>query len=61
MILYLSERFDVLDLPTLMYLYFDFEKAFDKVSYEKLLETLEECRVKGVVIDNLQSYLKGRT
>ena len=42
MILYLSEIFDQFESPTLTALYLDFEKAFDKVSHEKVKEKLHK-------------------
>ena len=50
--------FDNLDLPTLVFLYFDFEKALDKVSHKKLLEKLEECGFEGGVIHFFRAIYK---
>ena len=60
MILYLSEIFDHFESPILTALYFDFEKAFDKVSHEKLIEKLQNIGITGVALELLESYLKGR-
>ena len=60
MILYLSEVFDHFESPTLTALYLDFEKAFDKVSHEKLIEKLQNNGITGGALELLESYLKGR-
>ena len=60
MILYLSEVFDQFESPTLTALYLDFEKAFDKVSHEKLIEKLQNNGITGGALELLESYLEGR-
>ena len=60
MILYLSEKFDHFESPTLTALYLDFEKAFDKVSHEKLIEKLQNDGITGAALELLENYLKGR-
>ena len=46
------------ELPILTALYVDFEKAFDKVSHEKILEKLQNDGVARGVLDLLKTYLK---
>ena len=60
MILYLSELFDHFESPTLTALYLDFEKAFDKVSHERLIEKLQNNGITGGALELLESYPKGR-
>ena len=60
MILYLSEVFDHFESPTLTALYLDFEKAFDKVSHQKLIEKLQNNGITGGAFELLESYLKGQ-
>ena len=59
-ILYLSEIFDHFESQTLTALYLDFEKAFDKVSHEKLKENLQNKGITGGALELLESYMKGR-
>ena len=56
----LFEVFDHFESPTLTALYLDFEKAFDKVSHEKLIERLQNNGITGGALELLESYLKGR-
>ena len=58
LILYLSEIFEHFESPTLTALYFDFEKAFDKDSHEKLIEKLQNNGITGGALELLESYLK---
>ena len=41
-------------------MYLDFEKAFHKVSHGKLVEKLTNAGIKGGVLEQIESYLKGR-
>ena len=54
MILYLSEIVDNFESPTLTALYLDFEKAFDKVSHEKLIEKLQNNGITGGALELLE-------
>ena len=60
MILYLSELFEQVEQSTLATLYIDFEKAFDKVCHEKLLEKLLSYGIKGGSFKLIESYLLDR-
>ena len=60
MIMYLSEVFDNLHRETLATLYLDFQKAFDKVCHEKLIEKLHASGIRGNALLLLESYLVGR-
>jgi len=41
-------------------LYFDFKKAFDKVSHERLLIKLKAYGITGKLLDWKRSFLQGR-
>ena len=60
MILYLSTLFDNLDADTHATIYFDFEKAFDKVCLGNLTEKLPEYGVMGGALELIESYLQVR-
>ena len=60
MILYLSELLEQVEQPTLATLYVDFEKPFDKVCHEKLLEKLLTYGIKGGLFKLIESYLLDR-
>ena len=60
MILYMSEFFNILVSTTLATMYLDFEKTFDEVSDGKLLEKLTNEGIRGVVLELIESDLKGR-
>ena len=55
MVLYLSELFENQDLTQLETLYLDFEKAFDKVCHEKLIEKLRVMGIAGGALTLLKS------
>ena len=61
MICYLNEVFENINQPTLLSLYLDFEKAFDKVCHEKLLEKLLILGFGGPLLALLESYLSNRS
>ena len=41
-------------------IYFDFQKAFDKVPHMRLLARLEEIGIRGKLLDWIREWLKGR-
>ena len=41
--------------------YVDFQKAFDKVSFHKLLHKLKHIGISGKLLDCISSFLYGRT
>ena len=60
MIMFLSEVFDNLNQSTLAALYIDFQKAFDKVNHEMLLEKIHGIGIHGNALKLLENYLIGR-
>ena len=54
MIMFLSEVFDNLNQSTLAALYIDFQKAFDKVNHEMLLEKIHGIGVHGNALKLLE-------
>ena len=60
MILYLGELFKKLDLTTLSTLCWDFDKAFDNVCHEKVIEKLRTMEIAGGALTVLENYLKER-
>ena len=60
MIMFLSEVFDNLNQSTLAALYIDFQKAFDKVNHEMLLEKIHGIGIHGNALKLLESYIIGR-
>ena len=58
--MYQSEVFDNLHRETLATLYLDFQKAFDKVCHEKLIDKLHASGIRGNTLLFFESYLVGR-
>ena len=46
---------------TINCVYFDFEKAFDKVPHQRLIYKAEQYGIKGEIINWIKSFLDSRT